>query len=177
MARKPFGAGPPYQGIGREVPKEVGFRVHPLNDSAGWDRWRRFSAPPSQRICRVGPKRGRKPTVNPSGMPSVDGGCRLTVFQRDRTRRSILWTTGAAFGQRPFPTVHPLDHRCSFWTETFPDGPSVGPPVQLLDGNLSRRSIRWTTGAAFGRKPFPMVHPLDHRCSLCACDQPLNGSL
>ena len=178
MARKPFGAGPPSQGIGRVVPKEVGFRLHPLRDSAGWDRWRRIPVPPSQRICRVGPKRGRKPTVHPLDHrcsiwvePFPDGpsvGPPVQHLGGNLSRRSIRWTTGAAFGQKPFPTVHPLDHRCNFWAGTFPDGPSVGPPVQLLGGNLSRRSIRWTTGAAFGRNPFPTVHPLDHRCSFWA---------
>ena len=55
----------------------------------------------------------------------------LTVF----CHLEVCWTTGAALGRKPFPMVHPLDHRYSLEAETFPDGPSVGPPVQPWGGN------------------------------------------
>ena len=136
-------------------------RSHPTVPLRGWAR----KAPPVGPPYRIGERVKPFPVVHPLDHRCCfwaetfpDGpsfGPPVQLLGGNFSRWSILWTTGAAFGRKPFPMVHPLDHRCSFWTETFPGGPFVGPPVQLLDGNLSRWSILWTTGAAFGRKPIP----------------------
>ncbi len=97
------------------------------------------------------------------GGPSV--GPSVLLWDGNLSRWSIRWTIGAALQWKPFPVVHPLDHLCNLAGETFPGGPFVGPSVQLCSGNLSRWSIRWTTCATLQGKPFPVVHPLDHRCN------------